>query len=127
MEEAWEQYELQNGKCALTGLSLIFGFGRKDASKQNASLDRIDNNIGYAKGNIQWIHKRINVMKSNLSQYDFIGYCTLVAETTKQPVETFAQGLDERMFKGGGDRRVCTKLGPHGGGPSLQIQCIGGN
>jgi hypothetical protein len=47
---------------------------------RTASLDRIDNDKGYVKSNIQWIHKDINYMKRILSQKKLIEYCNLVAK-----------------------------------------------
>jgi len=44
-----------------------------------ASVDRIDSSIGYVMGNIQWVHKDINKMKSDFSQELFIAWCGLVA------------------------------------------------
>lgn len=78
IEQAWEQWEKQNGRCALTGqeLSLL----RSYSNKQTASLDRIDNNKGYTKDNIQWVHKEINMMKHSRSNSRFIELCIQVAE-----------------------------------------------
>lgn len=73
----WELYLKQNGKCALTGLDIPFG---KFTTDQNdASLDRIDSNKGYVKGNLQWIHKDLQKMKMDLSQDKFIELCKLVS------------------------------------------------
>ena len=47
------------------------------------SIDRIDSNIGYELGNIQWVDKRINMMKGSLSNGEFINLCTLVADYNK--------------------------------------------
>lgn len=52
----WELFLKQRGKCALTGEDLKLGY----KNNQTASLDRIDNSIGYEKNNIQWVHKDIN-------------------------------------------------------------------
>lgn len=66
----------QNGKCALTGMDLTFG--EKAISSRTASLDRIDSNLGYVPGNVQWVHKTINRMKGTLSQAAFVGMCAHV-------------------------------------------------
>lgn len=76
IEYAWELYQKQNGKCALTGLPLEFGTSWN--RKCTASLDRIDSSKGYAPGNIQWVHKRVNLMKSDLEESEFIRLCGLV-------------------------------------------------
>lgn len=72
-------YEKQNRKCALTGLSLDLDI-TKTAIQQNWSLDRIDSNVGYVEGNVQWVHKDINMMKSTYSNEYFKEMCCKVAE-----------------------------------------------
>lgn len=57
IEDFWNLFVKQGGKCAITGIRLRLGFKKK----QTASLDRIDSNKGYNKDNIQWVHKIINV------------------------------------------------------------------
>lgn len=77
MQYAWDLYLEQEGKCALTGLPLSFG---RPISKGTASLDRIDNTKGYIPGNVQWVHKVINMMKRTYDQDYFIEMCKLVAK-----------------------------------------------
>ncbi len=76
-EYVWELFLKQNGKCALSGLELKFPERHKDKS-WTASLDRIDSSIGYVEGNVQWVHKDINMMKRTYSQDYFIRMCKLV-------------------------------------------------
>lgn len=58
----------QNFKCALTGWKIY-----ADESRYNtASLDRIDSRVGYVKGNVQWLHKDVNMAKGRLSDEYFI-------------------------------------------------------
>ena len=73
----------QNRKCALSGISLEPDLSLS-MQKQNLSIDRIDSNIGYEVGNIQWVDKRINMMKGSLSNDEFIYLCTLVSEYNKK-------------------------------------------
>mgnify|MGYP001580854969 CR=1 FL=1 len=74
IERAWEIYESQGRLCALSGLPIEFAFDRF-AKNGTASLDRIDSSEGYVEGNVQWVHKHINLMKWKLPQQDFINYC----------------------------------------------------
>lgn len=78
----WDLYINQNGKCALSGLpiDLVKESYMSRTQEQTASLDRIDNDIGYVEGNVQWVHKDINIMKNKHSQEYFIKMCKLVAE-----------------------------------------------
>lgn len=78
MEYAWEIYERQGGKCALSGVPIPFASNRA-TNDGVASLDRIDSSEGYVKGNIQWLHESVNRMKWDLPQSEFIDYCHRVA------------------------------------------------
>jgi uncharacterized protein (DUF2342 family) len=73
----WNLYLQQNKKCVLSGqdISLVRG---KDTSIQTASLDRIDSSKGYVEGNVQWVHKVVNIIKNNLSDEDFLNWCCLI-------------------------------------------------
>jgi len=77
IEDAWEVFETQDRKCALTKLPICFG---KNKEQSTASLDRIDSSKGYIKSNIQWTHKDINRIKSDLDQSYFIRLCRLVVD-----------------------------------------------
>jgi len=71
-------------KCALSGLPITLGKTQHDIHMQSASLDRIDSSKGYELGNIQWVDKRIQKMKNNLSDDDFISLCGAVWEHNKK-------------------------------------------
>jgi hypothetical protein len=75
-----ELFQKQNKRCALSGLLLTFAKGIHSTDKTTASLDRIDNEKGYEVGNVQWLHKDINRMKSCFYEKQFIDYCRLVAK-----------------------------------------------
>lgn len=75
IEEAWDIFLKQNRKCALTGEILHFPYTRKTAKYSTASLDRIDSALGYTKENTQWIHKKLQPMKMNMKQDEFVGIC----------------------------------------------------
>jgi hypothetical protein len=75
IEDAWEMYLQQNRMCSLSGLEIGF-FGKK----ATASLDRIDSNQGYIKGNTQWLHKDVNFMKQALEQERFLFLCKKITE-----------------------------------------------
>jgi hypothetical protein len=72
--------DAQERKCAMSGVDLVF---TGDFNKITASLDRIDNSKGYEKGNIQWVHKEINMMKGILSVDRFIEICKAIADRVK--------------------------------------------
>ena len=43
------------------------------------SVDRLDPKVGYTKDNIQWVHKKVNTMKWNIGQDQFIEWCKIIA------------------------------------------------
>lgn len=82
-EYGWKLLQEQNKKCALSGLEICFGDKRKKI-EQTASLDRIDSKLGYTTGNVQWIHKVINLMKGSQKQSSFIKMCDLISNYNKK-------------------------------------------
>jgi hypothetical protein len=77
IQYAWNLFLEQNRKCALTGESIEFPKRIKGDSR-TASLDRIDSDKGYVKGNVQWVHKNINMMKQEHSTNSFFDWCVKV-------------------------------------------------
>jgi len=79
IEYVWGLFEQQDRKCALSGVPLSFGPYQSRRRGQTASLDRIDASLGYVIGNVQWVHKSINLMRMDLSVEEFVRQCRLVA------------------------------------------------
>lgn len=80
IEQAWDLFIAQERCCALSGLPLRFCRIKKGGwSGQTASLDRIDSSKGYVPGNVQWVHKHVNIMKQDMSDETFIGWCMTIA------------------------------------------------
>lgn len=77
IEYAWDLFVQQGRRCALTGLQLTISGKRHE---HTASLDRIDSAIGYVVGNVQWVHKDVNMMKRTMPQERFVELCVAVAE-----------------------------------------------
>lgn len=80
IEEAWKLYLQQNKLCALSGEPIILSHNRT----QTASLDRIDSNVGYITGNIQWVHKDVNRMKHTLKQNRFLELCYQITNKNRR-------------------------------------------
>ncbi len=83
IQYAYEKLMNQKHKCALSGLELKLPISSKEYKSYscNASLDRINSKLGYIEDNIQWVDKRINVMKMDLPEEEFIQLCKLVSNT----------------------------------------------
>lgn len=79
LEYIWDLFIKQERKCKLSGLSITLPKTGSDAYV--ASLDRIDSSKGYIIGNVQWVHKDINRMKSNFDEEYFVNLCKLVGAT----------------------------------------------
>lgn len=80
IEYAWELFLKQQGICALSGVEIEFAKTTLNYQMGlgTASLDRIDSSKGYIEGNVQWVHKQINISKLNLTDKEFIEMCSLV-------------------------------------------------
>lgn len=74
IEQIWNLFLKQNRKCALTGEEISF------YPIKTASLDRKNSKKGYIIGNIQWVHKYINVAKSDMSDIEYINWCYKVCK-----------------------------------------------
>lgn len=78
MDDVADLYEKQKGKCALTGWDITFpDIGHP--SFFSCSIDRIQNNIGYTKENIQLVEGRVNMIKNKYTQEFFLEVCKAVA------------------------------------------------
>jgi hypothetical protein len=88
IEDVWNKYLQQNGKCAISGVDIILrgqeiGMSSKCIhDKTTASLDRIDSKKGYIIDNIQWIHKDLNQMKSDHTMEQFLYWIKTIYENT---------------------------------------------
>lgn len=82
MEYIWNLFLKQNRQCALSGIKIEFA-QLPISRNRTASLDRIDPNIGYIEGNVQWVHKDINITKLDYTQQEYIEICKLVTENQK--------------------------------------------
>ena len=80
IEYLWGLYLKQEKKCALTGEQIYFGRVRRH-QETNASLDRINNSIGYSEGNVRWVLKPVNIMRGSYDTEYYIQICNLIAKT----------------------------------------------
>jgi hypothetical protein len=76
-EYAWQLFKAQGGCCYFTGQELRIC---NNSSANTASLDRIDNELGYIEGNVRWVHKHINIMKNRYTDSYFVDLCRKVVE-----------------------------------------------
>lgn len=76
LKSVWDE---QGGVCALTGISLVLSTHSSDIRIQ-PSVDRIDSNLPYDKGNIQFVCLAINLGKSTLSNDQMIEFINMIRE-----------------------------------------------
>lgn len=73
---AWDLFCQQDGKCAISGVTIDFATNMRDERlTHTASLDRIQNSKGYVEGNVQWVHKKINIMKNVMTREELLEWC----------------------------------------------------
>jgi hypothetical protein len=73
----------QDGKCAITGEELVLpsnSEGWPNYNPYNASLDRIDNSIGYVKGNVRFVAHIANIARGPYTDEELKIFCKKVAK-----------------------------------------------
>lgn len=69
----------QKGNCSLSGVGMIIPEEREKTYPNTGSLDRIDSDKGYIKGNVQWICLSLNYGKYKWPEEDFKNFLTLIS------------------------------------------------
>lgn len=84
-EYIWRLFIAQDRKCRYTGIPLFFSRNNIEHAMGHgtASLDRIDPAKGYIEGNVQWVHKRVNLMKGNMQEQEFLDFCEAIVKQNK--------------------------------------------
>jgi hypothetical protein len=82
-EEIVEVFQNQGGICALSGVELTLPESCSLYRQRihSGSVDRINNNLGYFKDNIQIVHKKINQSRKDLTITEYRKLCNLVTKT----------------------------------------------
>ena len=74
-EDLISLWNLQDGRCALTGIFMTWGKDGSGRKELNISIDRIDPNEHYIPGNIQLVCGRVNYMKHTLPEEELYWWC----------------------------------------------------
>jgi hypothetical protein len=81
LDDLLEQWENQDGLCPYSGVKLIHPIRIKDGNLiYMASLDRINSDLGYIKGNIQFISAAANMAKNSMTHEQMIEFCKLISK-----------------------------------------------
>jgi len=83
IEYLWALLQQQEHRCALSGLPIYLN--QQTAGKSTASVDRICNDQGYTVGNVQWLHKDVNMMKRDHNQPYFLDLCLAIISFRAAP------------------------------------------
>lgn len=71
----------QQKKCAISGVDIYQprDYTELSTGVGTASLDRIDSSKGYINGNVQWVHKTVNIMKGSMTDIELLNWCKLIS------------------------------------------------
>ena len=84
MEDLWDLFVKQNGRCALSGIDIRFNKIGEKHTTQTASVDRINSEYGYIINNVRWVHKTVNNMKWELSDDEFLDFCQVITKQNRK-------------------------------------------
>lgn len=81
LDDLLNQWNKQNGICPYTGINLKLPTYKKNKHNliELASLDRIDSNKLYEKGNVMFVSTPINYMKNSMTEQETIDYCKIIS------------------------------------------------
>ena len=81
LDDLVEQWEIQMGICPYTGIQLKLPNYSKIKINviELASLDRIDSNKLYEKGNVVFVSTPINYMKNTMTEEETVAFCKKIA------------------------------------------------
>jgi len=91
-EQLWEVWESQQGRCFYSGLALTIGV--------DASVDRTDSRYGYVLGNVRWVHKDVNRMKSDFREAYFVELCRSISQNNVVGFDTATPQVMSQFVSG---------------------------
>ncbi len=81
LQDLLDQWNIQKGVCPYSKIELKAPSKGKNNPITTASLDRIDSNKGYVKGNIQFVSTAINYMKAQMTHEETMELCAIIRRT----------------------------------------------
>ena len=87
LEDLYDIWETQKGKCIYTGWDLeTIPWKKHDRNPRQISIDRIDCNLGYTKDNIQLVCMIANFAKNNFTDEQLFDFCKSVIENKTREI-----------------------------------------
>ena len=80
IEDVDVMHQEQDGQCAYSRLPIGWSESGWD---HTASIDRLDNSLGYTLENVQLVHKEVNMMRGSLEDCRFRELCVLITNNLK--------------------------------------------
>ena len=69
----------QKAICAISGVPMVSPANRTKSKPNSGSLDRIDSQKGYVKGNVQWICLSLNFAKYKWTEKEFKNFLKIIS------------------------------------------------
>lgn len=86
VEQLMEMFHAQRGKCAITGLTMTWGYADDGLHSPTAvSMDRIDNDRGYELDNIRLICRAINMFRGRMHDDEMYQMALAIVANAKRP------------------------------------------
>jgi hypothetical protein len=77
LDDVMMVYEEQSGRCAISGIALTHS---EETPYTNASIDRIDPDLGYETANIRLVCSLVNIMRMRLSDEELGRWAVKIAK-----------------------------------------------
>lgn len=77
LEDVMRVYERQGGLCAITGVELTHS---AHTPQTNASIDRVDSDLGYEPDNVRLVCAVVNIMRNRLTDEELGGWSHRIAK-----------------------------------------------
>lgn len=73
-----ELYNKQEGRCHYSGEKMVFGWVAGKVHANSLSLDKLEPDKGYVRGNVVWCSYLCNTMKQNMSELEFYSFISKI-------------------------------------------------
>jgi len=82
-DELWEMWDKSGGRCAISGIQMVWGKGR--VMPNSLSLDRIDADQGYSKGNVRLVCHAINAFRGRMTDAEMLDMAKAIVANLDRP------------------------------------------